>query len=387
MARWLTEQGAGRLVLLGRRAVAPETAATLRELEAAGTTIVAQSVDVAVRAQLTAVLETIRKDGPPLRGVLHSAGVLDDAVLLHQDVERFSRVFAPKIIGTDLLHQLTRADPLDWFVLFSSAASVLGSRGQSNHSAANAFLDLLARERAALGLPGLSINWGVWTEVGAAADRGLTSRLAAQGFGALTPSQGLLAWERLLAEVRPQVAVLPVDWQRYLAEIAVPSLGAYLADVAETRRALQREQAAPAEDASLVAQLAAAPRTRRRAILATFVGEKAVRALGLDPTAAIDPRAPLNALGLDSLLSIELRNTLSAAVGQPLPATLLFDYPTINALTDFLLTQLGQADDEAEAPEAASQHDAPAAVIESVEEISDEEVDCRLAARAAGGRR
>ena len=121
-------------------------------------------------------------------------------MLIQQDANRFARVFAPKVRGGWLLDRLTRCDPLDWFVMFSSVAAVLGSAGQTNYAAANAFLDLLARERRTRGLPGLSINWGAWTEVGVAADRGLIDRLAAQGLGAITPSQGLVALERLLED-------------------------------------------------------------------------------------------------------------------------------------------------------------------------------------------
>jgi acyl carrier protein len=306
--------------------------------------------------------------------------VLADAGLLQQDAERFARVFAPKVQGGQLLDTLTRSDPLDFFVLFSSIASVLGSRGQANHSAANAYLDLLARERRSRGLPGLSINWGAWTDVGAAVDRGVTERIAAQGMAAVTPSQGLLAMERLMAQDRAQLAVLPIDWRRYIDHALQGVTPAYLSDVASMSSAGKAEKAS-AHDATravdLREQFAATAPARRRPLVAAFVRDKALRALGVDASRQVDPRTPLGELGLDSLLAVELRNTLGAALRQTLSATLLFDYPTLDTLTDFIVDQVLAAP---AVPEGAA---APAAsLVDSIEDLSDEEVDRMLAARA-----
>src|SRR5690606_40425643 len=195
---WLAEQGAGRLVLLSRRGVTAEAAPVIEALRARGTEVLAEALDVSDEAALSALLVRLRASGPPLRGVVHGAGVLDDASLLQQGAGRFERVFAPKVRGGWLLDRLTRGDPLDLLVLFSSVAAVLGSRGQANHSAANALLDVLAHARRAQGRSGLSINWGAWSEVGAAAGAHMAERLAGQGIGALTPAQGLLAMARLM---------------------------------------------------------------------------------------------------------------------------------------------------------------------------------------------
>src|SRR6185312_7981311 len=156
----------------------------------------------------------------------------DDASLLQQNRERFRKVFAAKVQGATLLDKLTRFDALDWFVLFASVAGVLGSPGQSNHSAANAFLDVLAHERRHRGLPALSIDWGAWTQIGAAADRGIVDRLAAQGIGAITPSQGLVALRRLMEANATQAAVLPIDWQRYLQKADRNAIPPFLSEVA-----------------------------------------------------------------------------------------------------------------------------------------------------------
>jgi acyl transferase domain-containing protein/acyl carrier protein len=379
VAQWLTERGAGRLVLVGRRGVTPESAPVLNDLRARGTTIVGEALDVSDEAALTALLSRIRSAGPPLRGVFHSAGTLDDAGLIQQDAARFARVLAPKAYGAYLLDTLTRIDPLDLFVLFSSAASVLGSGGQSNHSAANAVLDTLARERHARGVAGLSINWGPWKDIGAAADRGITDRLAADGIEALSTREGLAAFERALNGANPQVAVLSIDWNRYRQRARHVS-SPFFADVAGSTtmpKAAQAPAAARAEDVRQ--RVIDAPEARKRSIVQTFVAEKALRALGLDPARAVDPRTPLGELGLDSLLAVELRNLLGSALGKPLPATLLFDYPTIATLTDYLMTEVLEVKT---APAVDERAEPAVSLVGTIEELSDEEVERMLAARA-----
>jgi len=384
VARWLAERGAGRLVLVSRRGVTPEVAPLLQAICATGTQVVTEAVDVSDEAAVRALLERLRADGPPLRGVVHSAGVLDDAGLLQQDAARFDHVFGPKVRGAWLLDRLTRSDPLDWFVLFSSVAAVLGSRGQANHSAANALLDLLAHERQNRGLPGLSINWGAWTEVGAAANHRLAQRLATQGIGALTPPQGLLAFERLLKQGEAQVAVLPIDWKRYVQQLALGAPPSFLAGVASAAAApvtlVKTGSINAAPVAGLRQQLDASPPGRWRPLVAGFVRERALRALGVDLSRTVDPRTPLGDLGLDSLLAVELRNTLGLALGHSLPATLLFDYPTIDALTDYLLANVVKpaTPDRSGADVDTEQ---PASLVGAIEDLSDEEVDRLLARR------
>jgi acyl transferase domain-containing protein/NADPH:quinone reductase-like Zn-dependent oxidoreductase/acyl carrier protein len=379
IAQWLTERGAGRLVLVSRRGVTPESAPVLDDMRARGTAIVAEALDVSDEGALTTLLARVRSAGPPLRGVVHSAGTLADAGLMQQDASRFAKVFAPKAHGAYLLDALTRIDPLDLFVLFSSAASVLGSGGQSNHSAANAVLDTLARERQARGLAGLSINWGPWKDVGAAADRGITARLASEGLDALGTSEGLAAFGRALNGSDPQVAVLSIDWNRYRQRARHVS-SPFFADVAgRTTMPKGAHALTTARQEDLRQRVIDAPEARKRGIVQAFVAEKALRALGLDPARAVDPRTPLGELGLDSLLAVELRNMLGSALGKPLPATLLFDYPTIATLTDYLMTEVLELE---AAPAFEERPAAAASLVGSIEELSDEEVERLLAARA-----
>lgn len=392
-ARWLGEHGAGRIVLIGRRGITAETEPVLAFLRERGVTVVAAAVDVSDEAALVSLLRQLRATGAPIRGVLHSAGVLDDAAILSQDRQHFERVFAPKVTGTYLLDRHTRGDPLDWFVAFSSIAAVLGARGQANHSAANAFLDAVALERRRRGLPALSINWGPWSEIGAAVDRGAAERLAERGVTALTTAQGFQALQRLMSTSGAgRAVVFPVDWKRFAATGgAMPLLHDVLRRDAESSQheigATTRAPASPhrAGEPSLKEQLAVTPTGRRRPTVLAFVRDRALRALGLDPSRAVDPRTPLGELGLDSLLAVELRNTLATALGQTLPATLLFDYPTIDALTDFILTDvLGLGDDAA--PITAATHTLPVAaaaqLVTTVEDLSDDEVERLIASRA-----
>jgi acyl carrier protein len=386
VARWLAQRGAGRLVLISRRGLTSDVVAALDEIRAAGTDVVAESADVRDAQALGRLLNRIRQNGPPLRGVVHAANVLDDGVLAQQDADRFARVLGPKVQGGWLLDQLTRGDALDWFVMFSSLASLLGSPGQTNYAAANAFLDLLARERSSRGLPGLSINWGAWAEVGVAADRGLLDRLAAQGLGMLTPDQGLAAFERLLDDGGAQTAVVQADWRRLGAHLGGGGEYPFLAEVAGTTTPQPiRVPSSKPEAASLRQQLDAAPPARRKSILTAFVRERALKALALDPARTLDPRTPLGELGLDSLLAVELRNAIGRGIGVSLPATLLFDYPTVEALVNYLWTEVLQGADAAgeNAPAVKKQAETRtgSALLADITELSDEEVDRLLDAK------
>ena len=383
VAQWLAERKAGRLVLVGRRGVTPEAAAVIDRLRSCGTEVVAEAVDVTDEAALGDLLTRIRAAGPPLRGVVHCAAVLDDAGLLQQNVSGLLRVLAPKVRGGWLLDRLTRTDPLDCFVMFASAAGMLGSAGQSTYAAANAVLDQLAEERRNRGLCALSIDWGAWADVGMAAERGLGGRLAASGLGALTPVEGIAALERLLPGDAAQVSVLRMDWQRYAARSGTAvAPRPFLDDVlgADGQR-LAPARSVPMPAGDLWRQFKDAPSPRRRSTVARFVNDCALRILGMASGKPVDPSMPLGELGLDSLLAIELRNTLSAAVGISLPATLLFDYPTIDAISDYFINDIMPLTDDGQQAPSVTETIAAFDLVGSVEGLSDDEVDQLLAAR------
>ncbi|MDX2205389.1 MAG: SDR family NAD(P)-dependent oxidoreductase [Hyphomicrobiaceae bacterium] len=382
VARWLARSGAGRVALVSRQGRTAELEAVIGDIEAGGAAVVVERADAADAAAMDALLHRLRQSGPPLRGVVHAAGVLDDAAVLQQDAARMRRVLAPKLAGGALLEAATRADPLDWYVSFASIAGVLGSAGQVNHAAANAFLDLDAHRRRRLGLPALSIDWGAWGETGAAAGDQAAARLQAQGIGRFSTRQGLAILARLLEAGPAQAVALAIDWPRYVQSVRQGRAPAYLAALCHggpgaAGAQATAEPAAPAQD--IVATLMAAPAARRRTLLAGLVGQSVARTLGLDAE-RIDPAAPLGDLGLDSLLAVQLRNTLSRALGTPLPATLLFDYPTVEALTGHLaddVLKLGPGE------EASPPAPTPApSLVDSIEDMSDEEVERMLANRS-----
>ncbi|MCA1615511.1 MAG: beta-ketoacyl reductase, partial [Acidobacteria bacterium] len=313
VARWMVERGARHLILMGRGEPNGAAKEAVEALAEAGAQVFTVQADVADWQQVVRALALGREKLPPLKGVIHAAGILDDGILLQQDVERFRRVLAPKVSGAWNLHVATREEPLDFFVLFSSVAALLGSPGQANYSAANSFLDSLAQHRRRLGLPATSINWGPWAEIGLAVrpDRG--GRLAQRGLGSFTPSRAFEVLEKLLTERPAQAAVMHFDLRQW-------SLFNPPARESSLLSALARETEAPAaphtanrSGLAREAVLAAAPQ-ERQALLQTYLREQLGRVLGVSP-AKLDVRQPLNRLGLDSLMAVELKNRIEIDIG------------------------------------------------------------------------
>ena len=377
-AHWLAAQGAGQLILLGRSAPTPAVQSQLDQLRANGLLITVAQADVADGAALAAVLDAI-DPAYPLCGILHTAGLLADGALLHQNAERFARVLRPKVSGTWQLHTLTQARKiaLDFFVVYSSGASILGSAGQANYSAANAFLDSFAHYRQAHNLPALSVNWGAWAEVGMAAElvRTQQARMAAGGLGILTPAQGLDALAYLLGQPAAQVGVLPIQWAHFLAgATAVPAFYAAFAHHAQASQG-----AKPAAPQTLRDQLTQAKADQRLALLMPFLRTAVAKILGLRTPGQIDVRQGLMDLGLDSLMAVELRNQLSRALATPLPPTLIFDYPTLTRLSTYLLTTLFPS---TAAPELPATPVGPPAV-RPAQQTGDGEADAALVLTAS----
>jgi myxalamid-type polyketide synthase MxaB len=374
VARWMVSAGARHVVLTGRRAPGAEAAAAIAEMEAAGAEVRVVQADVASEADTNRLFEEMA-GGPPLRGIVHAAGVIDDGMLAQQTWERFERVLAPKVLGAWNLHERTRSASLDFFVMFSSMVSVLGGPGQGNYVAANVFLDALAHHRRGLGLPALSLDWGPWAGAGMAStvSERDQARWTEQGYGMVGIEQGLQVLERLaLKPPRPQIAVLPFDWARVFRQFPDRSEPRLLAELADR---YARPSAAPTRQRRLMDEIEAAAPKSRRGLVAGFIREQALRVLGLDAGAAIDPRQPLGELGLDSLMAVELRNVLSRAVERTLPATVLFKYPTIEALADYVL-ESAQIDAPPPAtPASAGEEGASSeAIPDGVESLSDESV-------------
>ncbi|MEB3282831.1 MAG: SDR family NAD(P)-dependent oxidoreductase [Lyngbya sp.] len=332
VARWLVEKGAKNIVLLSRRNPNSEIQQTLDELEAMGAKVVVIKLDVSDRKKLTENYQNIQQTLPALRGVFHAAGVLEDSVLMQLNSEKFERVMKPKMHGAWNLHQLTKDLPLDYFVLFSSAASLLGSPGQANHVAANTFLDTLAHYRQMLGLPGLSINWGAWSEVGAAAERQVTQQMSLKGVGTISPQQGLEILEQLIAQPDPQVGVIPIDWSRFLQQgLTSPFLSEIIPTEAQPKQT---------ENSKIIQKLATVPANEHESILISYLQGEVGKVLGLQPSQFPDPKQGFFDMGMDSLMIIELRNRLENSLGKSVPSTVIFEYPTIKDLAEYITTEI-----------------------------------------------
>jgi phthiocerol/phenolphthiocerol synthesis type-I polyketide synthase C len=336
IARWMVSRGARHLLLVGRREPSLDAQAALCEMEQTGARVVVAYADVASPEDVTRLLAEDAKSLPPLRGILHAAGVLEDKQLRQQDWTSFARVLAPKVEGAWNLHTLTRERDLDLFVLFSSAAALLGSPGQANYAAANAFLDSLAHHRQAQGAPALSINWGPWAGLGMTV--GLNGhaeqRWTAFGMRMIEPEQGLQVLEQALGQGTAQIAALPIDWPQLLREFPLLGGKPLLEEVVRERRL--NEHGPSLEEPGLLRQLEESSPSERRQLITAYIRNQVTKVLGLDPAQPLDLRQPLIELGIDSLMAIELGNALGIALGRTLPATLIFDYPTIEALAHYL---------------------------------------------------
>ncbi|MBU6350102.1 MAG: SDR family NAD(P)-dependent oxidoreductase [Chloroflexi bacterium] len=352
MAEELVAEGATSLILNSRHGLAagqPDgVQKRLRALEAKGATLHVVPADLSKRAEVEGLLAYCQTIAP-LRGILHAAGLLDDGVLLQQSAARLATVMHPKVHGSWHLHCLTRQLPLDFFVCFSSAAALLGSPGQGNYAAANAFMDALMQARHQQGLPGLSINWGPWAEAGMAAP--LHERMQTQGMSLIAAEQGRALFRYLLGQTLPQIGVIPAQLARL-----------------ESRRS----PTSPRPDQNLLQQLRERPGEQRIPLLKAYLRAEIAAVLGLKNGDALDMRSRLFDFGLDSLMAVELRNKIQANLGCPLRSTLLFDYPTLDALIPYLLYDVLQLASDPADQEAEEQPEQ--AALAAVEELSSAEL-------------
>ncbi|WP_018385948.1 type I polyketide synthase [Wenjunlia vitaminophila] len=336
-ARHLVEQGARHLVLVGRSGPSADAERAVADLRDRAE-IAVVSADVSRAEGVRSVLSRIDGSMPPLAGVVHAAGILDDGLLGGLDAARFRSVAEPKVAGAWQLHLATLDRDLDFFVLYSSAAAVLGSASQGNYAAANAFLDALAHHRRARGLPALSIDWGPWSEIGLAArpDRG--GALSARGVLSIDPREGIATLDRLLRGGATQVCVLPLDREKLRDEAGGPPRG-LLGTLVDAGAGPRRDDRGPQGEVRRK-MLAVEPGRRRRAVLVEHTRAQAARVIGLD-VSRVDPTAPMSSLGFDSLLSLELRKSLEATLQVELPSTITWRFPTIELLVPFLAERMG----------------------------------------------
>ncbi|MEJ2856222.1 MULTISPECIES: SDR family NAD(P)-dependent oxidoreductase [unclassified Saccharothrix] len=339
----VANHGVKHLLLTSRRGLDAEGAEELAaELTGLGAEVTIAAADAADRDQLAEALATVKPEHP-LTSVIHTAGVLDDGVVTALTEDQVRNVLRPKVDAVVNLHELTH--DLAEFTVFSAAAGTLGGPGQGNYAAANVFLDTLVAQRRAAGLPAQALAWGLWGEASgmtAHLDAGDRARLARGGLLELSVAQGMALYDAAQRIDEPLLVPMPVD-PAALRELGrVDMLPVLLRGLVRgpARRTLEATQSAGAFKDELLRQ--SGPQRRHTAL--ELVKAQAATVLGHSSANAVEATKPFTELGFDSLTAVEFRNRLKAATGLKLPATMVFDYPTAAALTDFLLAELAPAE-------------------------------------------
>ncbi len=346
VAEWLADRGVQRIGLLSRRSPRGDAAKRIERLRTRGVDVVALQGDVLELDSLHRAVSQLQATDVPLTGVLHAAGVLEDGVLYDMTQEQLHRVMAPKTTGAWNLHLATRDLPLAEFILFSSVACVLGSPGQANYSAGNAYLDGLAHWRRHQGLPARSINWGPWADGGMAA---ANDQEAIRGMELLAPDTALAALDRVLQTDTTQACVMLPRWDALLAGAnhIPPLLSAMASDA-------MADESRSGVDQVLRESLLEATGDDRFAKLRTFFLDELAKIMGL-ASEELDPTQPLNSMGLDSLMAIELKNNVETRLGVVLPMARFMEGPSVADLAVQVAALLDETDEPSPAVPAAQQ--------------------------------
>lgn len=305
-------------------------------MEDQGIQIVVAQADVSDPAQMAMLFERLEDSGFTLRGIIHAAGIVEDHMIANMDWPAFARVLQAKVQGAWNLHKLASHSNLDFFVFFSSTASLFGSAGQANHAAANAFMDSLAAARKLMGLPAVSINWGAWAEIGSVARMGLEGQVKARGMEPIAAKQGLEMLGKLLNHSASHVGVAQMDWPRFLSGVA----GFPFFDEVTKRHERAHFKETTVRSHGFIERLRLAPAGKQSNMLIEFLRDEIARVLGLTDPQEIQLRHRLFALGIDSLTAIELKTRIESALCSTLPATFIFDFPTIEAIGNYLHERL-----------------------------------------------
>ena len=363
VARWMVDRGARQILLLSRTELPPrahwpalaaedprfaERVDAIQEMERGGARVLTLAGDVGEDSTLSDLLANATRDGwPPLCGVVHAAGVVGADQIIDLDVESLRKILRSKVRGTWFLHQACLDQPLDFFVNFSSGASLLGSPLLGAYAAANAFLDGVAHRRHAEGRVALTVNWGFWDEVGmvARSQRETGRGFAPQGMYSFSPEQGLAALGWLLEEGAVQTAVMPADWPEWWQSHPRAAQSALFANLVQIEMGRQAviAQGDLAEEPSLTREMVAATATEARPpLIEQFISEQLSRVLRIDVD-ELDLHQSLGNLGIDSLMAVELRNHVQASLGIVIPVAQLLQDPSISQLAQGILEQLDDA--------------------------------------------
>ncbi|TDT97687.1 acyl transferase domain-containing protein [Streptomyces sp. 846.5] len=369
VARWLARSGAPRLLLVSRRGPdAPGSDELVAELAALGTQVELAACDVADRDALAAVIDGIPAEHP-LTAVMHTAAVLEDGVIPSLTPDQIARVLRVKVGGARNLDALTERLDLSAFVLFSSTAGTVGAPGHGNYAPGNAFLDALAQQRRARGLPATSVAWGPWAD-GGMAKGWIGERLERHGVRVMAPDLALSALQRALDQDDTTLAVTDIDWQVFAHAFTSVRPRPLLDEIPDAQRALTARSSEhggnasqSTEGPSLMEQLSALGESEQRRGFLELVRAHVAVVLNHAGPDDIEPSLAFRELGLDSLTAVELRNALSGAVGRRLPATLIFDHPTPAVLAEHLRAGLTERRPAATEVVLRSTDDDPIAIV------------------------
>jgi acyl transferase domain-containing protein len=343
MADWLVALGTRHLLLTSRSGL-PERSSweslpadskagrqvrAVLALEAQGVSVMVAQADVENWAVMQELFANLAHTGNPLRGVIHAAGVATLQAIVTMDKPSLSEVLRPKVMGAWNLHRLTQAMPLDFFVFFSSAAAIWGSQGVGHYAAANHFMDALAQWRRSAGLPGLSINWSWWASEGMVTPE-MESFFTQSGLEAIPSALALGILEHLIAAQETQKTVARVRWDTFKAVYAARKPRPFLDFMVSTA------DAGGKETANLLEQWQQMPENQREAALEAHVRAVVQNVLGYGPDEFIPSQERFTESGMDSIMAVEVRTRLVSSLGQELPATLVFENPTIEKLTTYL---------------------------------------------------
>ena len=372
VVRWFIEQGARNLAIAGRSAPSPEALELIEWAESRSARIKVWPADISRQDDVHRMVDEIADTMPPLRGIIHAAGVLDDELLAKQSWERFASVFAPKVLGAWNLHRVTHRLPLDFFVMFSSVAGIMGAPGQANYAAANAFEDSLAKYRCGLGLPGTSIAWGAWSQ-GMGASESLQRRREDMGIHTMSNSDSLQLFSWILAAKPAYIVAGRFDLNRFVARRASKALSARFSHLISAP-----VERGGTDKPDILSRLAGQSPAAGTIVLRNYLQDLAIRVLGFAPGRTIDFTQPLQEMGLDSLMAVEFRNALSLSLKRNLPTTLLFSSPALDDVTQFVAGLLWKTDEQAtETPVSSTTTD----LIDHIEELSDEQLDQLMSAK------
>ena len=353
IAQWMVTQGARHIVLVGRSgAASDETKAVLKELKGSGAKIQVMKADVAKEKDVANVLEKINKTMPPLKGIFHAAMVLDDGFIIHLNKERLQRVMRPKVQGGWNLHRQTLGVDLDFFVLFSSVANIIGNPGQANYVAANSFIESLAQMRRARNLPAMVINWAPLTEVGVAARQRLNERLEDQGIFSLSPQQAVDLLGKMMAINPVQIMVTPINWKKLftlLRSKTAPRRFSHLWSEIPQGEEEGDEGQEPGEP--IRPRLQAVSPEERPAILAQHLRKMIAKVLELPP-GKLELDQSLTDVGLDSLMAMELIVRMENDLEISIPVVRFLGGPSIDQMVPWLLEEMQDLESVADDPEA-----------------------------------